>query len=71
MGRLRVVLLQSSLAVVALVVDLAATDAARLPEPEAGKTAVAGVTLPRLPVAKGLDPFPLVLASLRSGVVGD
>jgi serine kinase of HPr protein (carbohydrate metabolism regulator) len=58
-------------AVVGLVVDLAAEDGARLPEPEAGKAVVAGLELPRLPVAAGLDPLPLVLASLRSGAAGD
>jgi HPr kinase/phosphorylase len=54
------------LAVVALVVDLAAADAGRLPLPEAGKTTVSGVKLPRLVVAAGLDPLPLVLAGLRT-----
>jgi HPr kinase/phosphorylase len=54
------------LAVVALVVDLAAADAGRLPLPEAGKTTISGVKLPRLVVAAGLDPLPLVLAGLRT-----
>jgi HPr kinase/phosphorylase len=54
------------LAVVALVVDLAAADAGRLPLPEAGKTTVSGVKLPRLVVAAGLDPLLLVLAGLRT-----
>jgi serine kinase of HPr protein (carbohydrate metabolism regulator) len=48
-------------AVVGLVVDLAAADAERLPQPSAGATTVEGVTLPRLAVAAGHDPFaPLV-----------
>jgi HPr kinase/phosphorylase len=54
------------LAVVALVVDLAAAGAGRLPLPEAGKTTISGVKLPRLVVAAGLDPLPLVLAGLRT-----
>jgi len=54
-------------AAIGLVVDLAAEDGARLPEAEAAKTIIAGVELHRLPVAAGLDPLPLVLASLRSG----
>jgi HPr kinase/phosphorylase len=54
------------LAVVALVVDLAAADAGRLPLPEAGKTTISGVKLPRLVVAAGLDPLLLVLAGLRT-----
>jgi HPr kinase/phosphorylase len=54
------------LAVVALVVDLAATDAARLPPPEASETTVSGIKLPRLVVAAGHDPLPLLLAALRT-----
>ena len=41
-------------AAVGLVVDLAAEDAARHPGPEAGKTVIAGVSLPRLAVAAGM-----------------
>lgn len=48
------------------VVDLAAPDAARLPQPEAQTTSVAGVTLARLAVAAATDPLPLVLAALRT-----
>jgi serine kinase of HPr protein (carbohydrate metabolism regulator) len=58
-------------AAVALVVDLAAADAARLPGPEAGKTTIAGVTLPRLAVAAGMAALPLLLASLRTAPAGD
>jgi HPr kinase/phosphorylase len=47
-------------AVVGLVIDLAAADAERLPLD--GKTVVEGVTLPRLAVAPGVAPLPLVLA---------
>ena len=54
-------------AVVSLVVDLAAADAERLPEPNQQQTAIAGVTLPRLAVAAGTDPLPLLLAWLGTG----
>ena len=54
-------------AVVGLVVDLAAADAERLPEPNQQQTAIAGVTLPRLAVAAGTDPLPLLLAWLGTG----
>jgi serine kinase of HPr protein (carbohydrate metabolism regulator) len=47
-------------AVVGLVIDLAAADAERLPLE--GKAVVEGVTLPRLAVAPGIAPLPLVLA---------
>jgi len=50
-------------AVVGLVVDLAAQDAARLPE--AGETIILGVPLPRLAVAPASDPLPPVLAMLE------
>ena len=52
------------MALVGLVVDLAAEDAARLPA--AGETEIAGVSLPRLAVAAATDPLPAVLAALRS-----
>ena len=58
-------------ATVGLVVDLAAEDATRLPAPEAGKTAISGVSLPRLGVAAGQAALPLVLASLRTSPAGD
>lgn len=53
-------------AVAGWVVDLAAQDADRLPQPEAETATVAGVSLARLAVAAGIDPFPLVLAALRT-----
>jgi serine kinase of HPr protein (carbohydrate metabolism regulator) len=59
------------LAVVGLVVDLAAADGDRLPGSEAGKTAIFGVTLPRLGVAPGLPALPAVLAILRTRAAGD
>jgi serine kinase of HPr protein (carbohydrate metabolism regulator) len=55
-----------ALAAVDLIVDLAAEDAARYPEKKAQTVAIAGVTLPRLAVAAGMAPLPLVLASLRT-----
>lgn len=51
-------------AVVGLVVDLAAEDAERLPAPTALRTEILGVRLPRIPVAKGIDPLPLVLQAI-------
>jgi HPr kinase/phosphorylase len=51
------------IAVVDLVVDLAATDAQRLPNPAAEETEIAGLRLVRLAVAPGVDPLGLVLAA--------
>jgi serine kinase of HPr protein (carbohydrate metabolism regulator) len=53
-------------AVVGLVIDLAATDAERLPPPEALKTTISGVELLRIPIATGQNPLPLVLAFLTT-----
>lgn len=53
-------------AIVSLVVDLSASDAERLPPPEALKTVVSGVELPRIPVAAGQNPLPLVLGFLTT-----
>ena len=47
-------------AVVGLVVDLAATDAERLPE--GGQTVIEGIAIPRLAVAPAVAALPLVLA---------
>jgi len=55
-------------AVVDLVVDLAANDADRLPAASATRTTVLGVDLPRLPVAAGVDPLPIVIAGLSTAV---
>ena len=54
------------MAVVGLVIDLAAPDGARLPEPEALNVPLAGVTLPRLPVAAGQPALAAVLALLNT-----
>lgn len=51
---------------VGLVVDLDAADAERLPPPETLKTTVSGLELPRIPVAAGHAPLPLVLAFLTT-----
>jgi serine kinase of HPr protein (carbohydrate metabolism regulator) len=58
-------------AVVGLVVDLAADDGRRLPEPQATSTTITGVTLPRLAVARGMAALPLVLAALGTLQAGD
>ena len=54
-------------AVVGLVVDLAATDAERLPGPESRRTEIFGISLPRLAVASGAAALPAVLAVIKSG----
>jgi serine kinase of HPr protein (carbohydrate metabolism regulator) len=53
-------------AVVGLVVDLSAADAQRMPPPDALFTTVAGVILPRIPVASGFQPLPMVVAALST-----
>jgi HPr kinase/phosphorylase len=54
------------LAAVGMLVELgrAATD--RLPDPASRQAEIAGIQLPRLAVAAGMDPLPLVLAVLRT-----
>jgi HPr kinase/phosphorylase len=53
-------------AVVGLVVDLAAADAARLPSPEALSICLNGVRIPRIPVKTSYLPLPLVVAALTT-----
>ncbi|TAI62172.1 HPr kinase/phosphatase C-terminal domain-containing protein [Bradyrhizobium sp. Leo170] len=53
-------------AIVGLVVDLAAGDAERLPPPEALRTEINGVFLPRIPVGIGFSPLLLVVAALTT-----
>jgi HPr kinase/phosphorylase len=53
------------MAVVGLVVDLDAADAARMPETMAVSAVIEGVIVSRLPVAPGCDPLPLVLSLLQ------
>jgi HPr kinase/phosphorylase len=55
-----------AMAVVGLIVDLAASDGARLPALVAEEARVLGVAVPRLAVAPGVDPLPLVLGWIRS-----
>ncbi len=59
-------LLYEPVAVVGLVVDLAAAEAARHPGPEAGKTSIGGISLPRLAVAPGMPALAMVLAYLTT-----
>ncbi len=54
-------------AVVGLVVDLAAADAERLPEPDHRRIEIDGIVLPRLAVAAGAAALPAVLGHLTSG----
>ena len=51
---------------IGLVVDLAASDAERLPPPKALKTTLSGLELPRIPVAGGQSPMPLVVGFLTT-----
>jgi HPr kinase/phosphorylase len=51
-------------AVVGLVVDLDAADAARLPPPSALTAELSGIKIPRIPVAIGYEARPLVIAAL-------
>jgi len=53
-------------AVVGLVVDLAAGDAERLPPPDALQICLNGVLIPRIPLAAGFQPLPLVVAALTT-----
>ena len=58
-------------AVVGLIVDLAASDAERLPPPEALSIQLNGVLLPRIPVGIGFDPLPLIVAALTTTAGSD
>ncbi len=58
-------------ALVAAVVDLAAADAGRLPEAVSRATEIDCVRLPRLAVATGTEPLPLVLAYLNTDPATD
>ncbi|UPJ50419.1 HPr kinase/phosphatase C-terminal domain-containing protein [Bradyrhizobium sp. 200] len=53
-------------AIVGLVVDLAASDAERLPPQEALTICLNGVLIPRIPVESGFDPLPLIAAALTT-----
>jgi hypothetical protein len=54
-------------AVIGWVVDLGASDGARLPPAEAFTTEIAGIILPRVVVSGGHDPFQLVLRAIGAG----
>ncbi|MDZ4367197.1 MAG: HPr kinase/phosphatase C-terminal domain-containing protein [Afipia sp.] len=51
---------------VAVVIDLDAADAERLPPLQALKTRVSGLEIPRIPVGRGYAALPLVLAFLTT-----
>lgn len=53
-------------AVIGLVIDLAAPDGARLPQPEALRTEIDGVIVPRLPIAPGADAVLPAIAALTT-----
>jgi serine kinase of HPr protein (carbohydrate metabolism regulator) len=53
-------------AIVGLVVDLAASDAERLPLPETLSIELNGVKLPRIPVGIGYAPLPMIAAALTT-----
>ena len=54
------------MAVVGLVVDLGVAAVERLPEAQALKTEIEGITLPRLAFAAGFQPLPVILAYLTA-----
>jgi serine kinase of HPr protein (carbohydrate metabolism regulator) len=58
-------------ALVGLVVDLAATDAERMPPAAIAQTGLAGVTLPRLAVAAGVDGLQMLIGFLGTAPGGD
>jgi len=51
-------------AAIGIVVDLAGADAQRMPSPAEREAMIAGISLPRLAVASGVDPVPALLAVL-------
>ena len=53
-------------AVVGFLVELGAQDAQRLPVRSGAQTVLAGIRLPRIAVAAGADPLPVVLTYLSS-----
>jgi HPr kinase/phosphorylase len=55
-------------AMVGLVADLAAPDAERLPPPEALSARINGASIPRIPIAIGYAPLPLIAAALLTTV---
>jgi serine kinase of HPr protein (carbohydrate metabolism regulator) len=59
------------IAIVGLVVDLGAADGERLPLPGTDRVTLEGVELPRLAVAAGMAPLPILLAFLNTQAGGD
>ena len=55
---------------VGLIIDLAAGDAARMPDAAAMKVDLHGVVLPRVPIAAGHSALPLVIAALTTHDAG-
>jgi HPr kinase/phosphorylase len=53
-------------AIIGLIVDLAAADAARLPAPAAFCTQIYGIKIPRIPVLANLSPLQIVIAALTT-----
>ena len=45
-------------------IDLDATDAERLPSPDALQTKINGILIPRIPVKQGFSALPLAIAAL-------
>jgi serine kinase of HPr protein (carbohydrate metabolism regulator) len=58
-------------AAIGLVVDLASPEAARLPDAAANMTEILGLSLPRIPVAPGIDALPVVMAALHTAPGAD
>ncbi len=56
------------LAVAGLIVDLAADDAARMPENMSAK--LLDISLPRLPIGAAMEPLPILLAALSTAPKG-
>jgi HPr kinase/phosphorylase len=57
------------MAVVGSLIDLKAADGERLPPAPARTTKLHGISLPRLPVAPGIEPWPMILAELGGGIL--
>jgi serine kinase of HPr protein (carbohydrate metabolism regulator) len=57
------------MAVISWVMDLDVATPMRMPDGAAAQAVIAGVRLPRMAVARGWDPVPMVLAAVRSSCV--
>ena len=57
-------------AVIGLIVDLGAAEAQRLPSPSEREVEIAGLRLPRLVVASGIEALPVLLAHLNTPQAG-